>query len=100
MTEDRLLDGQRKQPFILAIGKKCSPEQIFLIFENNSIEVVSLLKGVDLCFKLTFLLNLEFSPYCSNVWHFLNSCFFKCDVKNDIPACVKDLKNAIYVNFK
>ncbi|GFS37816.1 uncharacterized protein LOC106175700, partial [Trichonephila inaurata madagascariensis] len=38
MKDDRLLGGERRQPFVLAIGEKCRPQQIFLIFEDNCIE--------------------------------------------------------------
>ncbi|GFW13849.1 uncharacterized protein TNCV_2097301 [Trichonephila clavipes] len=38
MKDDRLLGGERRQPFILAIGEKCRPQQLFLIFEENCIE--------------------------------------------------------------
>ncbi|PRD35288.1 UNVERIFIED_CONTAM: hypothetical protein NCL1_11989 [Trichonephila clavipes] len=96
MKDDRLLGGERRQPFVLAIGEKCRPQQIFLIFEDNCIEVNTILKAVDLCFKLTFILNLEFSSYCSNVWHFLNNSFYKGDLQQDMPSCVRELKSRIF----
>ncbi|GFQ94323.1 uncharacterized protein TNCT_416771 [Trichonephila clavata] len=52
MREDRLLGGERRQPFVLAIGEKCKPQQAFLIFEENCMEIKTVLKAVDLCFKL------------------------------------------------
>ncbi len=92
MLEDRLLGGERKQPFILAIGEKFNPVQTFVVIENHCIEVSSQLKGVDICFKITYILNLEFSLYCRNVWQFLNEIFYKLDFCADIPSCLIELK--------
>ncbi|GFY32913.1 uncharacterized protein TNCV_4025371 [Trichonephila clavipes] len=45
MKDDRLLGGERREPFILAIGEKCRPQQLFLIFEENCIEESSRQSG-------------------------------------------------------
>ena len=67
MSKDRNLGGKCKQTFIFVTGDKYRPQQTFVIFENNCITTSSLLKSVDTCFKLTYVLNLEFSKYCKNV---------------------------------
>lgn len=100
MREDRLLGGERKQSFILAIGEKLCPTQTFVIIEKYIIEVNSLLKAVDICFKLMYIFNLEFSPYCRNVWQFLNEIFYKCEYRGEIPSCIVELKNRLFLNSK
>ena len=97
MQEDRLLGGERKQPFILAIGERYSPSQTFVVCENQCIESTSLLKAIDLCFKLTYILNLEFSVYCRNVWHFLNEIFYKCEFESVMLACILELIFQLYI---
>ncbi|CAL1287007.1 unnamed protein product [Larinioides sclopetarius] len=57
MKKDRLSGGDRKQPFVLAIGGKLNLIQTFLIFEIHCIETNSILKAVDICFKLIYILN-------------------------------------------
>jgi hypothetical protein len=98
MKEDRTLGGERTQPFILAIGEKFKPHQTFVILEDKCIETNSLLKAVDLCYKLFYILNLQFPPYCQNVWHFFNATFYQCDSNKQLPSCVVELKNRLFVS--
>lgn len=100
MTDDSYLEGDRRQPFVLAIGDKYNPTQTFVIFEKNCIPSTSLLKCVDLCYKLTYVLNLEFSPYCRNVWQFINDIFYKCEFSAELPSCILELKSRLFIQSK
>ncbi|KAJ8047463.1 hypothetical protein HOLleu_06467 [Holothuria leucospilota] len=41
-----------RQPYILVLGEALDPSQVFVIVERKALEQASLLKAVDVCFKL------------------------------------------------
>jgi hypothetical protein len=43
--------------FILALGDRHKPPQAFIIVERNAIQQPTLLKAVDYCFKLFYVLD-------------------------------------------
>lgn len=99
LANDRLgPDKRRKQPFILLTGEESRPTQVFIIVENHAINAPTVLKGVDLCFKLHFICDLDYSEFCKNVWYFLDVVFYKTGTLNDkhIPASVRELKAQLF----
>ena len=44
-------ERKKPQPFILTLGTRLLPSQIFLVIEGVAIEHPTLLKTVDACFK-------------------------------------------------
>jgi len=101
LTNDRLgPDKRRKQPFILLIGKESRPTQIFVIVENHAIDAPTILKGVDLCFKIHFIWDIDYSEFCKNVWYFLDIVFYKTGILTDKyrPASVQELKAQLFSN--
>ncbi|KAJ8031513.1 46 kDa FK506-binding nuclear protein [Holothuria leucospilota] len=68
---------QSLQPFILLIGERINPSQQYVIVENHAIEQSSLAQSVDLCFKLFFVLNMEYPLVCIHIWEFLHVAVYK-----------------------
>lgn len=98
LVNDRLgPDKRRKQPFILLLGEESRPTQVFIIVENRAINVPTVLKGVDLCFKIHFICDIHYSEFCKNVWYFLDFMFYKItDLTNKhIPASVRELREQL-----
>jgi hypothetical protein len=91
-------DKRRKQPFILLTGEESRPTQIFVIVENHTINAPTVLKGVDLYFKIHFICDINYSEFCKNVWHFLDIVFYKTAALSDkhIPASVRELKAQLF----
>jgi len=88
----RTLEGSRKQPFILVIGDSIlDANQCFVIFENNAISVESIVQGVDICYKLTYIFNVEFSPYCKNVWDYIDQYVYMQKSNSVVAGCVHEL---------
>ncbi|XP_071817600.1 uncharacterized protein [Apostichopus japonicus] len=55
------LEGNKQtQPFILALGERKSPEQLFVVVEGQTVSCSSLLHAVDVCFKLFYLLDVHY----------------------------------------
>lgn len=52
-------DGGRKQPFVLLLGDKLAPSQVFVIIERTALPQNSVLNAVDACFKAFQILNFE-----------------------------------------
>lgn len=99
LVNDRLgSDKHRKQPFILLTGEESRPRQIFVIVENHAINVPTVLKGVDVCFKIHFVCDIHYSEFCKNVWYFLDVVFYKTGTLSDknIPASVRELKAQLF----
>ena len=52
----------------------------------------SLMKAVDLCFKATYVLDLEYQPACSGTWDFLQCVIYdmkgptRCSAIHDFRA--------------
>src|SRR5258705_7315443 len=84
--------GNRTQPFILQLGEKT-----YVIVDELAIPAVSLVKGVDLCFKIIHILNVEYPPMAKNVWLFLQKALYKIELQESIPNCVRDLEKNIRV---
>lgn len=99
LTNDRLgPHKRRKQPFILLTGEESRPSQVFVIIENHAVNAPTVLKGVDLCFKIHFICDINYSEFCKNVWYFLDIIFYKTGTLTDkyIPASVQELKTQLF----
>ena len=64
---------ERSQPFVLCLYRESMllPTQVFVVFERKALAKASLLKAVDGCYKLTYVLNSNFQDNCKLAWHFL-----------------------------
>ncbi|XP_033624674.1 uncharacterized protein LOC117288083 [Asterias rubens] len=81
------------QPFLLVIGSRINPLQIFVIVERQALQFNTMTKAVDYCFKLIYVLDIEYQPACGTTWEFLQTNVYgiagKCGVSTSVG--VKDI---------
>ena len=66
----------QKQPFILLLGEVDRPEQAFVVVEKVAISGKSLLHALDICFKLIYILDVDYAWQCGNTWDFIQKFIF------------------------
>jgi len=93
--------GITVQPFVVVVGninEADSSMQYYTIIDDVHFLLETLLKAIDLCFKLFHVLNLEYSPQAQQVWHFFEHYFFDISDKKkgrqflSIQSLCKDLE--------
>ncbi|XP_041485618.1 uncharacterized protein LOC121431904 [Lytechinus variegatus] len=66
------------QPHLLCLGDdRRNLQQTFVIVEENAIPCPSFIKGVDTCFKLTYVMDIHYQWQCSNTWDFLQKVVYE-----------------------
>lgn len=70
-----------------------SSMQYFTIIDDVQYLLETPIKAVDICFKVFYVLNLQYSPQAEQVWHFFEYYFF------NISDFKKGKKCYIYSKF-
>lgn len=86
-----------QQPYIIAVGQLTNISHFFVIINNTKYKFISIVMAVDFCFKLTFVLNLKYSPYSCQIWTFVQKYFYNINTIYDetfssVTAALSDLK--------
>ncbi|XP_050063205.1 uncharacterized protein LOC126552528 [Aphis gossypii] len=71
--------GLTVQPYVVVVGninEADSSMQYFTIIDDVQFLLETLLKAIDLCFKLFHVLNLKYSPQAQQVWNFFEHYFY------------------------
>ncbi|XP_063960266.1 uncharacterized protein LOC135155266 [Lytechinus pictus] len=93
------LDGlmsKRRQPFVLALGPQKVPAQYFAVVEGRALKQDSLLKAVDVCFKLFYVLDLEYPSACYTTWEFIQKVLYQVNAKDrNTSSCVRSLRTYV-----
>lgn len=55
-----LEEAHNHTPFVLIIGDRDDPHQVFVVAEGQALEQPNLLKAVDVCFKLFYVLDIHY----------------------------------------
>ncbi|KAE9522651.1 hypothetical protein AGLY_016956 [Aphis glycines] len=71
------------QPCILVVGSLLYPKQVLVYFDDVKYKLLTVLKAIDVCFKIFHVFNLEYPLECSNVWLFLQVYFYEISTKYD-----------------
>lgn len=84
------------QPFIIGIGSRFNVTHCFVIFDTAKYKFESIVMAVDYCFKLHFVLNLKYSPYCLQIWTFIQKYFYSIKTPydftfNTVTSALSDL---------
>ncbi|XP_033104574.1 uncharacterized protein LOC117107122 [Anneissia japonica] len=64
------------QPYVLILGGFADPLQCFTIVERRAIPQVSFLKAIDVCFKLFYILNLNYPWQSYTTWEFIQKVIY------------------------
>lgn len=76
----RGVSHKKNQPLIMIIGEDmfCIKE-VFISFEEVKISCKSLLRAVDICFKIFQLFNLEYPMASKTFWNFIQVFFYQIE---------------------
>ncbi len=78
-------EEQRRQfPHVLQLGDKVNCSQAFVIVGGVALEQDSLLQAVDTCFKLFYVLDIEYPKPAAAVWQFLQHTIYS--VPGGVPS--------------
>ena len=88
------------QPFILILGCRMKPLQIFVMVERRAVEFSTLTKAVDYCFKLIYVLDVEYQATCIAVWDFLQRAIYNVPGANLGSASVRELRAFMFRELK
>lgn len=72
------------QPFIIAVGTLNDINHCFVIFDSAKYRFESVVMAVDFALKLHFVLNLSYSPFCIQIWTFIQKYFYSIKTKYDL----------------
>ncbi|XP_016659852.1 uncharacterized protein LOC107883741 [Acyrthosiphon pisum] len=90
--------GDPIQPFILIVGTIFHPKEILVYFDTIMYKVHSILRSIEVCYKIFHLFNLEYPSQSSIVWLFVQKYFFGVTSPYDSPhpklvQILSELKN-------
>jgi len=88
------------QPCLLVVDSLLNPKQILVYFDDVKYKLFSIFKGVNICFKIFHVFNLEYPYESSNVWLFLQNYFYEINTKYD-KSCslVKQICSELDANY-
>ena len=61
-----------------------APKEILIFFDKIKYKFTSIVKAVDICFKIYQVFNLEYPPAAFVVWSFIQSYFYKITTKFNV----------------
>jgi len=73
------------QPFIVIVGTMNSQKEILVYFDSVMYKVHSVLRSIEVCFKIFHLFNLEYPSQSTIVWLFIQKYFFCIHSRYDKP---------------
>ncbi|KAL5236318.1 hypothetical protein ACI65C_003728 [Semiaphis heraclei] len=77
--------GDPIQPFILIVGTIFSHKEILVYFDSIMYKVHSIVRSIEVCYKIFHLFNLEYPCQSSIVWLFVQNYFFGLTSSYDKP---------------
>jgi hypothetical protein len=85
------------QPIVIAIGEEYKYSTQYCVFFNEHCSYFdSILLAVDYCFKLFFVLDLQYNLESYNVWTFIQSMIYMINTGSDImPPPVRTLCTSV-----
>lgn len=97
--KELVADRARPQPFVLLLGERSSPStgRAYVIVEGRAILSESLLKAVDSCFKVFYVLGLHYPKQCATTWEFIQKVVYEIGdqegkSKMGTSPCVRNLR--------
>lgn len=77
--------GLPVQPFIVIIGELLQkPTEILVYYNTIKYKVSTVVKAVDICFKIFQVFDYIYPPAASAVWLFIQSYFYNIHTKHDV----------------
>lgn len=73
------------QPCLLIVGTISKPSQIMIYFDESKYVFYSIIKALDMCFKIYHLFNIEYPLESKSVWLFIQLFFYNIKLQFDKP---------------
>lgn len=86
LLNSKKVNGSNIQPCLLIVGTISEPSQIMVYFDNIRYKVFSIVRAIDICFKIFHVFNLEYPIQSLNVWLFIQKFYFNIFSKYDKPC--------------
>ena len=82
-----------RQPHVMIMGDTLiAASHYYVVFDDHMYQMDSLIKAVDICFKVFFIFNLEYPTACADMWVIFQKSFFGINTPYDGSSPrVKDL---------
>jgi len=74
------------QPCLLIVGTIPNPSQILVYFDETKYKFFSIVKAMDMCFKIYHVFNIEYPLQSLNVWLFIQRFFYNIKLQSDKPC--------------
>eukprot|EP00102_Acyrthosiphon_pisum_P019773 XP_016656983.1 PREDICTED: uncharacterized protein LOC107882702 [Acyrthosiphon pisum] len=86
LLNSKKVNGNSIQPCLLIVGTISEPSQIMVYFDNIKYKVFSIVRAIDICFKIFHVFNLEYPIQSLDVWLFIQKFYFNIVSKYDKPC--------------
>lgn len=67
---------QTNQPFVIIVGNLKSPTEL-VYFDEIKYKVTTVIKAIDICFKIFNVFRCMYPSECGAVWTFIQTYFYK-----------------------
>ena len=71
------------QPFVIIVGNLKSPTEILVYFDEIKYKCTTIIKAIDICFKIFHVFGCKYPSECAAVWTFFQTFFYKIRTKFD-----------------
>lgn len=82
-AKDKKGAGNQIQPFIGIVGELTNPTEIAVLFDDIIYAAPSMLRALDVCFKIFHVFNLKYPIESKIVWQFIQHIFYEIKLKSD-----------------
>lgn len=80
------------QPFVIIVGKDFQNiTDTYVIVDKQPFRFDTVVRAVDVCFKVNFALNTEYQIQSKSLWLFLQQAVYNIRLQNDIDPRVDQL---------
>ena len=71
-----LEENSSDEPHVLAHGSVYNPHQVFVVSKGRALERPNLLTAIDTCFKVFYIMDIEYPWQCGITWEFFQKIIF------------------------
>ncbi|XP_028417993.1 uncharacterized protein LOC114542716 [Dendronephthya gigantea] len=71
-----LEENSTDEPQVLVHGSVTSPQQVFVVSKGRALERSNLLTAIDTCFKMFYIMDIEYPWQCGITWEFFQKVIF------------------------
>lgn len=79
------------QPYIIVQGDKRNVENVYVIMDKIQYKCESVLKSIDLLFKLFFVLNIKYPFQSKHIWQLIENGIFLIQETENICPNIQDV---------